>query len=145
MKKLILIIAIVLGVLNVSAKDRYSHDAGILPESAQAMLEDNFKSKVNHIKVGKQFGYIREYDVVMTDGAEIKFDKHGNWQDIEVNRASTVPVDLVPNPINNFVKKNQGNAKVTGIEKKNFGYEVELSNGVDMLFTEKGKFVRYDD
>lgn len=145
MKKLFLFIAIVLGVVSASARNNYSHDINILPETAQTVLKQNFKADVSHIKIGKEFGHIREYEVVMTDGSEISFDKHGNWKEVEVGQTAMVPAALIPNPIKTFVKENQTKAKVTGIEKKNYGYEVELSNGQDVRFTEKGKFIRYDN
>lgn len=145
MKKIFLLLAVVFGVITASAGNNKSHDVGVLPEAAKEILAQNFKAKVSHIKIGKEFGKIREYDVVMTDGSEISFDKHGNWKEVEVGKSTSVPAALIPNPIKTFVKVNQTSAKVTGIEKKNYGYEVELSNGKDLRFTEKGKFIRYDD
>ncbi|MDE6512114.1 MAG: PepSY-like domain-containing protein, partial [Muribaculaceae bacterium] len=102
-------------------------------------------SGVSHIKIGKEFGQIRKYDVVLNDGSEISFDKHGNWNDVEVGRSSSVPSAFILSPISTFIKHNQSDAYVTGIEKKAYGYEVELSNGVDVRFSLKGKFLRYDD
>ncbi len=145
MKKLFLLLEVFLGIATASARNNYSHDINILPETAQTVLKENFKADVSHIKIGKEFGRIREYDVVMTDGSEISFDKHGNWKEVEVGQSTSVPTALIPNPIKTFVNENQKKAKVTGIEKKNYGYDVELSNGQDVKFTEKGKFIRYDD
>lgn len=144
MKKLIFVIAVFFTVLNASSRDNYSHDIDILPDAAKTVLSSNFKSDVSHIKIGKEFGKIRKYEVILTDGSEISFDKHGNWKDVEVSSAASVPSGLIPSPINNFIIKNQAKAKVTGIEKKTYGYDVELSNGVDVKFSEKGKFLRYD-
>ncbi|MDE6022880.1 MAG: PepSY-like domain-containing protein [Muribaculaceae bacterium] len=145
MKKLFLIIAVLFAFMSASARDNYSHDVKVLPASAQSILKQNFKADVSHIKIGKEFGKIRKYDVVLTDGSEITFDKHGNWKDIEVNRYASVPSSLIPNPITSYIKNNQNKENVTGIEKSHYGYDVELSNGVEMKFTEKGKFIRYDD
>lgn len=140
-----LILAVLFSVMTATARDNYSHDVDILPDAAKIMLKENFKSSVSHIKIGKEFGQIRKYEVIMTDGSEVSFDKHGNWKDVEVGRNAAVPGAFIPSPIASFVKENQGKAKVTGIEKKAYGYEVELSNGVDIRFSQKGKFLRYDD
>ena len=145
MKKIFLLLAVLFGVITASARGNYTHDVNVLPETARATIEQNFNADVNHIRIGKDFGRIRQYDVVMTDGTEIYFDKHGNWTEIEAARGGSVPANLFPNPITTFVKENQKKVKVTGIEKKAFGYEVELSNGMDVQFSEKGKFLRYDD
>lgn len=145
MKKILLILAVIVGVFSASARDTYSHDVKVLPVAAQTVLKNNFKADVSHIKIEKDWGRISEYDVVLTDGSEISFDSKGNWKDIEMRRDASVPKALVPAAITEFVKQNQKNAKVTGIEKKRSGYEVELSNGVEMKFNSDGKFVRYDD
>ena len=145
MKRILILLAVAAGFMTASARDNYSHDVNILPEAARSILDQNFKADVNHIKIGKEFGRIRMYEVFMTDGSEISFDKHGNWKEIEVGSEASVPASLIPNPIKTFVKENQEKVKVTGIEKNNYGYDVELSNGVDVRFTEKGKFIRYND
>ncbi|MDE7345969.1 MAG: PepSY-like domain-containing protein [Muribaculaceae bacterium] len=145
MKKLMLILAVLFGVMTASARDNYSHDVDVLPDAAKTVLSRNFKSDVSHIKIGKEFGKIRKYEVILTDGSEISFDKHGNWKDVEVGSTKSVPSGLIPSPIATFIDNNQSKAKVTGIEKNAYGYNVELSNGVDVKFSEKGKFLRYDD
>lgn len=134
-----------LGVLSVSARDNYSHDVNVLPVAAQTILKNNFKAQVNHIKIEKEWGKIREYEVILTDGSEISFDSKGNWKDIEVRKNASVPSALVPKAISTYVKQNQKKVNITGIEKNRNGYEVELSNGVEMKFNSEGKFLRYDD
>ena len=128
-----------------SRKDTYTHDINVLPAAAQTILKNNFKSEVNHIKIEKDWGRVSEYDVILSDGSEITFDTAGNWKDIEVKRTASVPDSFIPQEIATYVKQNQKNAKITGIEKNRSGYEIELSNGVDMKFNKDGKFLRYDN
>ncbi len=144
MKKLLIIFAVLIGVFTASVRDNYSHHAADLPNSAQVVLKNNFKADVSHIKIEKNFGKIKEYDVVLTDGTEITFDSHGNWKDIEVRQNASVPASLVPKAIADYVKQNQKNAKITGIEKEKSGYEVELSNGVEIKFNSAGQFLRFE-
>ncbi len=145
MKKILFLLAIVISVLSVSARDKYSHDVNVLPVAAQTVIKNNFKAEVSHIKIEKDWGRVSEYEVVLTDGTEITFDTHGNWRDIEVRRNASVPAAFIPAAISTFIKQNQKKANVTGIEKSRSGYEVELSNGVEMKFNTDGKFLRYDD
>ncbi len=145
MKKFLLIMAMVVGIATASARDKYSHDINTLPTAAQTTLKNNFKASVSHIKIDKELGRVSEYDVVLTDGSEISFDRNGNWKDVEVRKSGSVPSSFVPTAIANYIKKTQKNVKVIGIEKKKSGYEVELSNGVDMKFNSKGEFLRHDD
>ncbi|MBD5240558.1 MAG: PepSY-like domain-containing protein [Paramuribaculum sp.] len=145
MKRLLLILAIITGFFSVSARDNYSHDVNILPIAAKTDLKNNFKADVSHIKIDKDWGRISEYDVVLTDGTEITYDRNGNWKDIEMRRDRSVPAAYIPAAIASFVKQNQKSAVITGIEKKKSGYDVELSNGIEMKFNSAGKFLRYDD
>ena len=145
MKKLVLLLAIVIGVFTMSARDSYTHDVTVLPAAAQTIIKNNFKAEVSHIKIEKEWGRVSEYDVVLTDGAEITFDAAGNWKDVEVRRSASVPDSFVPGDVATYVKQNQKNARITGIEKRRSGYEVELSNGVDMKFNSDGKFLRYNN
>lgn len=145
MKRLLLIMALLVGIFSASARNNYSHDVNILPIAAQTILKNNFKSGVSHIKIEKDWGKVSEYDVVLTDGSEITFDKNGNWKDVEVKVGNSVPSVFVPSAIQAYVKENQKKTKIVGIEKNRSGYEVELSNGVEMKFNSEGKFLRYDD
>ncbi len=145
MKKLLIVTLCLLGAMSASARDRYSHDQNVLPVAAQTVLKNNFKSGVNHIKIDKDWGRVSEYEVILNDGTEITFDTKGNWKDIEVGRDVSIPKGLVPASILDYVKQNQKSATITGIEKGRSGYEVELSNGVEMKFNSAGAFLRYDD
>ncbi|MDE7388965.1 MAG: PepSY-like domain-containing protein [Muribaculaceae bacterium] len=145
MKKLILMLAIALGAsAGASAKDYYAHDASVLPEAARTTISNHFKSKVSVVKVEKTLGHIDEYDVTLSDGTEISFDNKGNWDNIETNVGKSVPSSIIPEAIRKYVAEAQPGTRIVGIDKERKGYEVELSNGVDMKFDKSGRFVRYD-
>ncbi len=144
-KKIFLaLIAIVSMTATVSAADEYAHDASVLPKAAQTILSNNFKAKVTVVKIEKDFGKVSEYEAILSDGTEVSFDRNGNWKNIEVSANSSVPSFFVPKEISEFIKKEQPKQKVIGIEKKRNGYEVELTNGVDMKFNSQGQFLKYD-
>lgn len=145
MKKLILILAMLVGVsVGVSAKDTYAHDASVLPTAAKTTISKNFKADVSLVKIEKTLGVVKEYEVILTDGTEISFDSKGNWENVETSNKRSVPSGFIPKSISDFVKKNQSGAKIVGIEKEHSGYEIELSNGVDIKFDRNGNFVKYD-
>ncbi len=145
MKKLLTILAVMTIVFAASAKDTYSRNVNDLPKGAQTTLAKNFKSKVSVIKIEKDIGMISEYDVVMNDGAEISFDRDGNWKDVEVSRGSAVPSGFIIPAIATYVKQNHKGSRIIGIEKKRNGYEIELSNDLDLEFDKQGNFIRFDD
>ena len=145
MKKLLLMLGLVLGISAVaSAKDTYAHDDSVLPEAARTTIANNFKSKVSVVKIEKDFGRISEYEVILSDGTEISFDRNGNWENVETNNSKSVPSSMVPKAIIDYVAKNQPKTRIVGIDKERNGYEIELSNGVDMKFDAKGNFKKYD-
>lgn len=145
MKKILMAIVALVTVFAASARDSYSRDVNVLPASARTTLKNTFKADVSHIKIEKSLGRVSEYDVVMTDGTEVTFDRSGNWKDVEVKRGGEVPKALVPQLVKKYIDQYQRGAKIVGLEKNRSGYEVELSNGVEMRFDKDGKFVRYDD
>lgn len=146
MKKFVAILVLVAGfVFGVSAKDTYVHDASVLPEGAKTTIANNFKATVSLVKIEKSLGHISEYDVVLNDGTEISFDRDGNWDNVETNNSKSVPSGMVPAKIREYVAKNQPSTRIVGIDKERSGYDVELSNGVEMKFNRAGEFVRYDD
>ncbi len=144
MKKILLMMALIVGIFSSSARDNYSHDVNSLPVAARTMLKNNFKAAVNHIKIEKELGRIHEYEVVLNDGSEITFDHSGNWKDVEMGKNKAVPTALVPVGIATYVNQHQNKSKVIGIEKKKSGYEVELANGVEIKFDSNGKFISYE-
>jgi len=146
MKRLLLSLALAVAVvLGVSASGKYAHDASVLPEAARATIAANFKAKVSVVKIDKDFGRISEYEVVLSDGTEIDFDRAGNWKNVETNRSVSVPSGFVAEPIKDFVKAKHPGTKIVGVEKKRGGYEIDLSNGIDIKFDTEGRFKKYDD
>ncbi len=145
MKKLLVLMMLAVGVVfGASAKDTYSHDPSVLPEAARTVVKNNFKSDISVIKIDKDFGRISDYEVILTDGTEIKFDRNGNWEDVECANSKSVPAGFIPQGVADYVKKNQSGTHIVGIEKDHGGYEVQLSNGVELKFNKQGEFQRYD-
>lgn len=129
----------------MTARDIYSRNISALPTAAQSAIQQNFKAEVSLIEVDYSLGRIDEYEVILTDGTEITFDRSGNWKGIEVAKNKKVPSYFVPKVITEYIKKYNDNKHIIGIEKKRNGYEVELENGIELKFDRAGNFIRYDD
>lgn len=145
MKKILFVLLAVVAAMSVSAKDNISHDPAILPEAARTVIKNNYKADISFIKIDKDWGRISEYEVILTDGSEVKFDSKGNWEEAESRRNGSVPDFFVLKPIRDFVAKNHPGQKVVGIDKERKGYDVTLTNGIDIEFDAQGNFKRYDD
>lgn len=62
-----------------------------------------------------------------------------------VANIAVVPAKLIPANIANYVNKNFKGATIVKIDKEHYGYEVELSNGLDLKFNCNGSFMMIDD
>lgn len=91
-------------------------------------------------------------DVTLSDYTQIGFD--GNlfgkleWDEVDCRHASlstTVPTALVPAEITNYVNRIHGSQSVTKISKDNRGWEIELSNGIEIEFDKKFNVIDFDD
>jgi len=125
------------------AKDKII-PANQLPAQAQTFVQTHFpEQSISYAKIDKDFGK-KTYEVRLANGVELEFDKSGSWDKVDCkNRA--VPAKLVPAAIANYVKKNFAGITIVKIDKERNGYEVELSNDLDLKFNSKGKLIKVDD
>ena len=122
----------------------YADDKAIpvekLPETAKVFVYQNFTSKTI-IYAEKDWN---TYECMLNDGTKIKFYKNGDWDKIEC-KAFSVPDKLVPVQILNYVKTNFPNETIRKIDKERYGYEIELSNDLDLKFNKQGVLINIDD
>lgn len=85
-----------------------------------------------------------EYEVTLSDGTRIDFDKAGEWKDVDAAAGKTVPTGFYPSAIDENVAEVSPEAGINEISKENYGYEVELLSGVDMKFNHEGAFISFD-
>ena len=118
--------------------------APALPEPITAFLSQHFPdATVALVETDAEHGGL-EYDVTLNDGTEVDFDTRNQWESVDC-KVKPVPAALVPNQIAAYVKTNYNAAAITKIDNKRYGYEVELSNGLDLKFDNTGRFVGIDD
>ena len=58
---------------------------------------------------------------------------------------NAVPQVLVPEAIAAYVQATFPNNVITKIDKERYGYEIELSNDMDLKFNKKGNLIGIDD
>lgn len=146
MKRFLLssIIAMAVCVISCScsAEDRYINVRD-LPQTIQSFLSSHFPntSVVMTTKDGNDF------EIRMENGWEMEFDREGQWENIDCKR-NAVPasvIALIPETIVSYLSSNFENAFITEISRDRSGYEVELSNGLDLRFSSKGSLRTIDD
>ena len=91
-------------------------------------------------------------DVTLSDYTQIGFD--GNlfgkidWDEVDCRHANVnayVPAALVPVEIANYVSRLHDTQTITKISKDNRGWDIELSNGIEIEFDKRFNVVDFDD
>lgn len=147
MKTLLKITVFVLFLFTVtgaSAADKVIPFAD-LPANAQKFVKKYFTEKdVATVIMDTEYFFKKEYKVILKDGSEMEFDSDGEWEKVEMKEA-TVPVQLIPKKVSEYIHKSFPGTFVKEIKKERRGYDVEISNGLDLEFSKEGEFIRVDD
>lgn len=146
MKKLLgLIVCMLLTVSAMCARDRVSRDVNLLPTEARELIKNHFaEASISYLKVDKNLFRVEGYDVRLTDGTELDFNSKGQWTEIEAEK-NAVPASLIPDVIKKYMKQNYNGQRVKKIKHNRRGYELKLSNGLEVEFDNMGHFLRLDD
>ncbi len=111
-----------------------------LPAAAKAFVQNNFKD----LKIVYAEKDWNSYECRLSDGTKIEFNKKGNWKKVD-RKATAVPAALLPKAVHDYVKANFAGCVITKVEKERYGYEIELSNDIDLKFNYQGVLIGMDD
>ena len=111
-----------------------------LPAAAKTFVQNNFQGKTI-LFAAKDWN---TYECHLNDGTQIDFRKDGTWDRVDCNLAA-VPVAIIPETIQNYVKANFPDTFITKIDKERHGYDVELSNNLELKFNQQGVLIGMDD
>ena len=115
-----------------------------LPEAAQTFLSSHYAGVKEQSAVRDKDDHNVEYDVRLANGHEVTFDAEGNWTDVDAPTGQTVPDGLVPEAVALYIATNYPSEGINEISRSAAGYEVDLTNGVDLVFDSFGNFLRAD-
>lgn len=120
-------------------------DEAQLPEKARAFIAEHFKGQSVAFAKEDVDDYIYvDYDVFLTDGTKIEFDRNGSWKEVK-NRMGTIPATVIPPQIAAYIGKYHPEAKITCIEKERASYEVKLDIHLEIMFSHDFRVLGYDD
>lgn len=115
-----------------------------LPQVAQNVLTKEFSNKrISFVKADRDVITL-DYNVVFDDGSAIEFDAKGQWEEIHC-RKGDVPSNLIPEAIRKYVSSNYPAERICQIEKQRKGYEIELTNGLELEFDKNFRVRDIDD
>ncbi|TYR32973.1 hypothetical protein FXV77_18215 [Sphingobacterium phlebotomi] len=116
-----------------------------LPVKAQTFVKKHFSEKdVATITMDTEYLFKKEYKVVLKNGSKIEFDADGEWEEVEM-KGIPVPTQIISPAISQHIHKSFPNTFVKEIKRGRRGYEIEISNGLDLEFSKEGEFIRVDD
>ena len=84
------------------------------------------------------------YDVHFASGLKIEFGSNGEWKEIS-RTSSLVESRFVPKQIVSTVSSRWPGAEFKKIERYRHGYEVELTNRMELKFDKKFRLTEIDD
>ena len=68
----------------------------------------------------------------------------GNWEEVDC-RYGEVPAAIIPVPLKNYLNANYPDEKVLKIERDRRGYDLKLSNKLELKFNNDFEIVDIDD
>ena len=89
-----------------------------------------------------------DIDVVLSDYTKIEFRLNNEWKKVDCEHSTTftsVPATLIPEQITAYVNPNFPSTLIKKIEKKYMGWEIELSNHLEIKFNNNFKVLEIDD
>ena len=145
MKKQIgLILVALMATLNACADSERLVAFEQMPAPAQAKVTEFFqRTDVSYVTEEREiFG--SEYKVRLNNGWELEFDSNGDMIKADAQKAA-LPAGLVPEGIQKYVSTTFPSAVITEWKKDGRTIDVELNNGLDLVFDLSYNFLRIDD
>ncbi len=148
MKKYLFILSVLTSILfiNAACEKETIIQADQLPKNATEFIQLHFEgTTVVQVEKEKEGLSSATYDVILKNGTNIKFDKNGNWLEVDALDGQAIQTSFIHANIKTYINSNYEGIAINSIEKDNNRYEVELVNGIDLLFNLDGNFIRIDN
>lgn len=114
-----------------------------LPQQAQLLLKTYFPGvrvlQCVHSRIWDQ------YDVKVSGGYELEFDKNGRWEEIDSDHEplSAELINLLPQSVGVYLMQNYPGVSIENMEQRKNLYKLSLSSpDVDLYFSKTGEFVK---
>ncbi len=115
-----------------------------LPKAAQQFIDQHFATCEISYAMKDSDALDVTYEVVFVNGYKLEFDKKGNWTEVNC-KTTAVPDAIVPAKIKTYVSQNFGQQFIVKIDKQRSETEVDLNNGLELVFDSKDNFKRMED
>ena len=138
-----LLAIISIGIASCSNESTYNNMSEV-PQTVQTVVSENFPAEVLSTVVETNSFGNDEYEIILQDGTKVKFEGEV-WDEVKVPAGQSVPSYFVLEPIQTYVTANMPGQTIVKIDREdNGGYEIGLSNGVEVKFDASGNFIKID-
>lgn len=125
--------------------DKVTNNINELPQVSRTFLNNYFNgNKVSHIKIDKDLFLVDSYDVILTDGTSVEFNRDGEWKEVK-SFQQNIPDSLIPAEIRQYVSQNYPGQKIMTVERGKRKVSVDLANGLELKFDLNGNLIDIDD
>lgn len=143
MKK-ILPILITLLISQTACSHEHAITYSELPAQGQSFVLQYFNvNDIAHIKKERD-GLHNEYTVYMKNATKIEFDYRGSLESIDCE-IYPIPEGIIPSMIVDYLVLHYPNHFAVKYSIDNYDIEIELGNGLELIFNLDGKFLGIDD
>lgn len=125
--------------------DKVTNNINELPQVSRTFLNNYFNgNKVSHIKIDKDLFLVDSYDVILTDGTSVEFNRNGEWKEVK-SFQQNIPDTLIPVEIRQYVSQNYPGQKIMTVERGKRKVSVDLANGLELKFDLNGNLIDIDN
>ena len=144
MKRIIALI-LSLSVFALSAKaDDKPIDYEQLPVAAKSFIHSDFPSLSISFITRDADLLDTTYDVHFTNGLKLEFNSKGEWKEIS-NATALIDTKYIPKEILASIASRWPDAGIKKIERYRQGYEIELTNRLELKYDKHFRLVEIDD
>lgn len=123
-------------------------DTSVLPQSSQDLITQNFNGE-QIAKVEKNDSWYNwdkdeMYEVRFTNGIKLDFNKEGELTEVDSKEGTSIPVEILPEPIRAYLESHEGDAEIVSWERDDDEQEVQLADGRELEFDAEGNFLKED-
>ena len=139
-----MILVVMMTTMSACADDERLITYEQLPAAAQAKVSEFFqRTDVSYCTEEREF-FGNEFNVRLNSGWELKFDNDGELIKADAKKTA-LPAGLVPEPLQKYVSTTVPSAAISELKKDGRNIDVDLTNGLDLVFDLNYNFLRIDD
>jgi len=143
-KTILLIFAVVSIQSCVMKDDEHPIPVDQLPATVQQFINTHFGDRQITLAKESKAVFGKKTEVIFSNGDKVEFDPNDEWKEIECTN-SQVPASLLPDPIKAYLTENFPTEYAKEFSRSRTGYEVKLSNKMEVEFTNDFDVYDVDD